>query len=101
MVSPLPRFKDSVAIVKDSDNPYHDFRQSMLQMILEKEIYSKDDLQELLNCFLDLNSPAHHEIIVKAFTEIWNGGVSKRPQVSQKPKDQHHQIQGCGGKCRV
>ncbi|CAK7341971.1 unnamed protein product [Dovyalis caffra] len=35
---------ESVAVEKDSDDPYLDFRHSMLQMILEKEIYSKDDL---------------------------------------------------------
>ncbi|KAK6126524.1 hypothetical protein DH2020_039728 [Rehmannia glutinosa] len=63
----------SVAVEKDSDDPYSDFRRSMLQMILEKEIYSKDDLKELLNCFLQLNSPYYHGIIVRAFTEIWNG----------------------------
>ncbi|XP_055834642.1 transcription repressor OFP6 [Solanum dulcamara] len=69
----------SVAVVKDSDDPFGDFRQSMLQMIMEKEIYSYDDLTELLNCFLQLNSPSHHEIIVQAFMEIWNNGkiVSK------------------------
>ncbi|MCD7462726.1 hypothetical protein HAX54_049261 [Datura stramonium] len=69
----------SVAVVKDSDDPFGDFRQSMLQMITEKEIYSYDDLNELLNCFLQLNSPSHHEIIVQAFMEIWNNGkiVSK------------------------
>ncbi|KAK9291122.1 hypothetical protein L1049_009309 [Liquidambar formosana] len=66
----------SVAVEKDSDDPYLDFRHSMLQMILEKEIYSKDDLKELLNCFLQLNSPSHHGIIVRAFTEIWNGVFS-------------------------
>ncbi|KAL1813330.1 hypothetical protein ACET3Z_023395 [Daucus carota] len=64
---------DSLAVEKDSDDPYLDFRRSMLQMILEKEIYSKDDLKELLGCFLHLNSPYHHEIIVRAFTDIWNG----------------------------
>ncbi|KAE8666183.1 Transcription repressor OFP8 [Hibiscus syriacus] len=64
---------DSLAVKKDSDDPYLDFRHSMLQMILEKEIYSKDDLKELLNCFLQLNSPNFHGIIVRAFTEIWNG----------------------------
>lgn len=76
---------ESVAVEKDSDDPYLDFRQSMLQMILEKELYSKDDLKELLNCFLQLNAPSHHEIIVRAFTEIWNGvfSVSKSaPAVS-------------------
>ncbi|KAE8726650.1 Transcription repressor OFP8 [Hibiscus syriacus] len=70
---------ESLAVEKDSDDPYLDFRQSMLQMILEKEIYSKDDLKELLNCFLQLNSPYHHGIIVRAFTEIWNGVFSVKP----------------------
>ncbi|KAK8972493.1 hypothetical protein V6N11_018854 [Hibiscus sabdariffa] len=69
----------SLAVEKDSEDPYLDFRQSMLQMILEKEIYSKDDLKELLNCFLQLNSPYHHGVIVRAFTEIWNGVFSIRP----------------------
>ncbi|XP_028784832.1 transcription repressor OFP6-like [Neltuma alba] len=67
---------EGVAVEKDSDDPYLDFRHSMLQMILENEIYSKDDLRELLNCFLQLNSPYHHGAIVRAFTEIWNGVFS-------------------------
>ncbi|KAF2321586.1 hypothetical protein GH714_000519 [Hevea brasiliensis] len=69
---------NSVAVVKDSNDPYQDFRHSMLQMIFEKEIYSKDDLQELLNCFLELNSPYHHGLIIEAFTEIWNEVISKK-----------------------
>ncbi|CAK9180581.1 unnamed protein product [Ilex paraguariensis] len=69
---------ESVAVEKETDDPYLDFRHSMLQMILEKEIYSKDDLRELLNCFLQLNSPSYHGIIVRAFTEIWNGVFSVR-----------------------
>ncbi|XP_074267654.1 transcription repressor OFP6-like [Silene latifolia] len=63
----------SVAVEKESNDPYLDFRQSMLQMIVENEIYSKDDLKELLNCFLQLNSPSLHGIIIRVFTEIWNG----------------------------
>ncbi|GMJ12030.1 hypothetical protein like AT2G36026 [Hibiscus trionum] len=70
---------ESLAVEKESDDPYLDFRYSMLQMILEKEIYSKDDLKELLNCFLKLNSPYYHGIIVRAFTEIWNGLFSIKP----------------------
>ncbi|KAJ6756111.1 TRANSCRIPTION REPRESSOR OFP7-RELATED [Salix purpurea] len=58
---------ESVAVEKDSDDPYLDFRQSMLQMVLEKQIYSKDDLRQLLDCFLQLNSPYYHGIIVRAF----------------------------------
>ncbi|KAI3716608.1 hypothetical protein L1987_67597 [Smallanthus sonchifolius] len=63
---------NSLAVEKDSDDPYVDFRDSMLQMIMEKEIYGRDDLRELLNCFLQLNSPYYHGIIIRAFTEIWN-----------------------------
>ncbi|CAH9068455.1 unnamed protein product [Cuscuta epithymum] len=73
---------ESVAVEKDSDDPYLDFRQSMLQMILQKNIYSKDDLKELLNCFLQLNSPYYHGVIVRAFTEIWNGVFSVTPPVA-------------------
>ncbi|KAM2041280.1 hypothetical protein ACFX16_035117 [Malus domestica] len=50
----------------------------MLQKILENEIYSKDDLRELLNCFLQLNSPCNHGIIIRVFTEIWNAVFSVR-----------------------
>nr|GLL46126.1 transcription repressor OFP6-like [Ipomoea trifida] len=69
---------EGVAVEKDSSDPYLDFRQSMLQMILERNIYSKDDLKVLLNCFLQLNSPYYHGIIVRAFTEIWYGIFSAR-----------------------
>ncbi|KAI5592703.1 hypothetical protein BDE02_04G171300 [Populus trichocarpa] len=65
------KITDSIAVVKDSDDPFQDFKNSMSQMILEKNIYSKDDLEELLNCFLELNSPCQHDVIVQAFTEIW------------------------------
>ncbi|XP_043725154.1 transcription repressor OFP8-like [Telopea speciosissima] len=76
MVKGLRRIEESVAVVKDSDDPYLDFRQSMLQMILEKELYSREDLRDLLDRFLQLNSPYHHGIIVRAFSEIWNGVFS-------------------------
>lgn len=84
---------ESLAVEKDSDDPYLDFRQSMLQMILEKEIYSKDDLKELLNCFLHLNSPYYHWVIVRAFTEIWNGVFSIKPGTASSASAKLH----CGG----
>lgn len=77
---------EGVAVEKDSEDPYLDFRQSMLQMIMENEIYSKDELRELLNCFLQLNSPYHHGVIVRAFTEIWNGVFSVRSQIPRVRK---------------
>ncbi|XXG73461.1 hypothetical protein AAC387_Pa07g2372 [Persea americana] len=72
------RIGDSVAVVKDSDDPYLDFQHSILQMIVEKEIYGKEGLRELLQCFLSINSPSHHQVIVRAFSEIWNGVFSGR-----------------------
>ncbi|KAJ3671377.1 hypothetical protein LUZ60_007456 [Juncus effusus] len=60
-----------VAVVKESSNPYVDFKDSMLQMIIEMEIYAWDDLRELLHRFLTLNSPCHHQYILRAFAEIW------------------------------
>ncbi|MED6192176.1 hypothetical protein PIB30_007708 [Stylosanthes scabra] len=89
---------EGVAVEKESDDPYLDFRHSMLQMILENEIYSKEDLRELLNCFLQLNSPYHHGVIVRAFTEIWNGVFSVRSSSSarfhfnRKNKPFHHVV---------
>ncbi|CAF2292230.1 hypothetical protein BRARA_D02190 [Brassica rapa] len=84
----------AVAVEKDSDDPYLDFRQSMLQMILENEIYSKDDLRELLNCFLSLNEPYYHGIIIRAFSEIWEGvfsaAVKRRGAVQESPLVRHH-----------
>uniref|UniRef100_A0A7N0U8J3 Transcription repressor n=1 Tax=Kalanchoe fedtschenkoi TaxID=63787 RepID=A0A7N0U8J3_KALFE len=67
----VARIENSVAVEKHSDDPYSDFKDSMLQMILDnKGIYSKQDLQKLLTCFLQLNSPAHHPVIIRAFMEI-------------------------------
>jgi uncharacterized protein (TIGR01568 family) len=86
---------ESVAVEKDSDDPYLDFRHSMLQMILEKQIYSKDDLRQLLDCFLQLNSPYYHGIIVRAFTEIWNGVSSVRSNTTTGSEKQLHYYYGC------
>ncbi|KAK9072708.1 hypothetical protein SSX86_009143 [Deinandra increscens subsp. villosa] len=77
---------NSLAVEKDSDDPYVDFRDSMLQMIMEKEIYGGDDLRELLNCFLQLNSPYYHGTIIRAFTEIWNNVLS----IKLMHGDQYH-----------
>lgn len=65
------KVKGSVAVVKDSRNPYVDFRDSMVEMILEKQIFEAKDLEELLLCYLSLNSRQYRGVIVEAFTEIW------------------------------
>lgn len=66
------KVKDSFAVVKKSEDPYEDFKKSMMDMIWEKQLFEEADLEQLLECFLSLNSPRHHEVIVEAFAEIWN-----------------------------
>ena len=63
--------KESVALVKNSDNPYSDFKESMTEMILEKKIQESRDLEELLQCYLSLNCEYYHNVIVEVFTEVW------------------------------
>ncbi|XP_022144998.1 transcription repressor OFP8 [Momordica charantia] len=65
------KVKDSFAVVKKSSDPYNDFRSSMLEMIVEKQIFCVKDLEQLLQCFLSLNSHHHHRVILEVFTEIW------------------------------
>ncbi|XP_044463508.1 transcription repressor OFP8 [Mangifera indica] len=72
-ILPLPegKVKDSFAVVKSSSDPYNDFRTSMVEMIIEKQLFAARDLEQLLQCFLSLNSYHHHRIILEVFTEIW------------------------------
>ncbi|KAG9455324.1 hypothetical protein H6P81_008228 [Aristolochia fimbriata] len=71
------RIGESVAVVKESDDPLSDFRRSMLQMIVEKEIVGAEELAELVRRFLSLNSPQHHDLILRAFAQIWNQVFSR------------------------
>ncbi|KAG6548788.1 hypothetical protein Mapa_009549 [Marchantia paleacea] len=65
------KVKESVAVVKSSYDPYTDFRDSMVEMIVEKEIQGAGDLEELLRCYLSLNSAEYHSVIVKVFADVW------------------------------
>ncbi|XP_039018573.1 transcription repressor OFP8-like [Hibiscus syriacus] len=65
------KVKDSFAVVKRSSDPYKDFRASMVEMIVERQMFGAEDLEQLLQCFLSLNSHHHHRIIIEVFTEIW------------------------------
>lgn len=62
----------SVAVVKQSEDPLGDFRQSMVQMIVENGIVAGEELREMLRRFLNLNAPHHHDVILRAFAEIWD-----------------------------
>nr|GMC54978.1 transcription repressor OFP7-like [Ipomoea batatas]GMC56091.1 transcription repressor OFP7-like [Ipomoea batatas] len=87
--------KDSFAVVKKTDDPYEDFKISMLEMIVEEQIFAVKDLEQLLLCFLSLNSQHHHAAIVEAFTEIWYElfTISPVPGTNWHGTHQHHKIQ--------
>ncbi|KAL1549067.1 transcription repressor OFP1-like [Salvia divinorum] len=61
----------SMAVVKASKDPRRDFRESILEMILENNIRESNDLEELLACYLSLNSDEHHHLIINVFKQIW------------------------------
>lgn len=77
-VSPVPErlqgmVKESVAVVVESSyDPYKDFRESMIEMIVDQDIQETGDLEELLQCYLSLNEAEYHTVIVDVFTDVWH-----------------------------
>lgn len=62
---------ESFAIVKSSFDPQRDFRESMVEMIVENNIRASKDLEDLLACYLSLNSDEYHDLIINVFKQIW------------------------------
>ncbi|CAI9782330.1 unnamed protein product [Fraxinus pennsylvanica] len=62
---------ESFAVMKSSQNPQRDFRESMVEMIVENNIRASKDLEELLACYLSLNSDEYHDLIINVFKKIW------------------------------
>ncbi|KZV24906.1 hypothetical protein F511_21604 [Dorcoceras hygrometricum] len=62
--------EESLAVEKKSRDPSGDFRASMVNMILEKQLFGAEDLEKLLGCFLNLNAARYHGIIFQVFSEI-------------------------------
>lgn len=62
---------NSFAIVKSSVDPQQDFRDSMIEMITEKGIRGAGELEDLLACYLTLNSDEYHRLIIQVFREVW------------------------------
>ena len=78
------KVRESFAVVKKSEDPYEDFKRSMLEMIMGKQMFEASDLEELLQCFLTLNSKQYHGIIVEAFSEIWEILFSDNSHVKRR-----------------
>ncbi|KDP45718.1 hypothetical protein JCGZ_17325 [Jatropha curcas] len=64
-------FLEGCAVVKSSVDPQKDFKDSMVEMIIENNIRTSKDLEDLLACYLSLNSKEYHHLIIKAFEQIW------------------------------
>ncbi|KAL5823875.1 hypothetical protein ACOSQ4_021775 [Xanthoceras sorbifolium] len=69
---------ESFIVVKSSLDPQKDFRDSMEEMILENNIRHTKDLEDLLACYLSLNSNEYHDLIVKAFEQVWSDMTTLR-----------------------
>jgi uncharacterized protein (TIGR01568 family) len=59
------------AVVKRSRDPYADFRSSMVEMIVGRQLLGAPDMERLLRSYLSLNAPRHHPVILQAFSDIW------------------------------
>uniref|UniRef100_J3M850 Transcription repressor n=1 Tax=Oryza brachyantha TaxID=4533 RepID=J3M850_ORYBR len=70
---PPPPLADSFAVVKSSSDPRRDFLESMEEMIAENGICGAGDLEDLLACYLSLNSAEYHDLIVEVFEQVWAG----------------------------
>ncbi|KAL0910397.1 hypothetical protein M5K25_021376 [Dendrobium thyrsiflorum] len=60
----------SFAVTKKSSDPYRDFQSSMVEMIVERQIFGARELQWLLHSYLSLNSVQNHPVILRAFVDI-------------------------------
>ncbi|KAF0897248.1 hypothetical protein E2562_034717 [Oryza meyeriana var. granulata] len=59
-----------VAVEKESSDPRADFRESMVQIVVEMGLCHWDDLRCMLRRLLALNAPSHHAAILTAFAEV-------------------------------
>ncbi|KAG0498216.1 hypothetical protein HPP92_002907 [Vanilla planifolia] len=64
------RYGDGFAVLKRSTDPYRDFRNSMVEMIVERQIFGACELERLLHCYLSLNSPENHSAILRSFADV-------------------------------
>ncbi|KAI3520340.1 hypothetical protein L1887_09698 [Cichorium endivia] len=66
-------YRESVAMVMESENPYGDFKKSMVEMVESHDLKDWDRLEELLGWYLRTNGKNNHEFIVGAFVDLLAG----------------------------
>ncbi len=63
-------FAGSICAVKYSTNPFLDMRKSILEMIQYVGVCDWEDIEELVYCYIALNSSETHESIRDAFLSL-------------------------------
>ncbi|KAM1070440.1 hypothetical protein COP2_002270 [Malus domestica] len=63
-------FAGSVCVVKHSKDPIFDIRESIREMIQSEGVCDWNDMEELVYCYIALNSSEVHEIIRDAFLSL-------------------------------
>ncbi|KAL8090217.1 transcription repressor OFP13-like [Apium graveolens] len=69
-------FKESVVLAMESEDPYEDFKGSMLEMVESHGLKDWECLEELLEWYLKMNGKMNHGIIVQAFVDLLVGLAS-------------------------
>ncbi|KAM0903365.1 hypothetical protein ACQ4PT_018619 [Festuca glaucescens] len=63
--------RKGLVVVRRSSDPYGDFRESMVEMIVERQVFGTSELEQLLHTYLSLNPARLHPVILQAFSDIW------------------------------
>ena len=77
-----------VAVEKESSDPCADFRDSMVQMVVEMGLCDWDGLRGMLRRLLALNAPRHHAAILTAFAEVCTQIASAAAAAAPLPPNQ-------------
>ncbi|PON71932.1 Ovate protein family, C-terminal [Parasponia andersonii] len=63
-------FAGSTCVVKCSTDPISDMRESITEMIREVDACDWNDIEELVYCYIALNSSDVHDVIIDAFLSL-------------------------------
>ncbi|KZV22534.1 hypothetical protein F511_09056 [Dorcoceras hygrometricum] len=92
-------FCGSIAVPTYSPDPFTDFRRSMQEMVVARELQDVNEnweyLHELLMCYLSLNPKSTHKFIVSAFADLLVSLLKAPPQEGSRRKHLSR------GKCKI
>ncbi|GMH28168.1 hypothetical protein Nepgr_030011 [Nepenthes gracilis] len=60
----------TVCVVVESMDPFSDFKESILQMVRHGEVHDWKEMEELVYCYIALNSTEVHKLIQDAFLSL-------------------------------